>query len=381
MSRILVVTSSAPFVRGGHMVIAEETVGALRRAGHEAEIFQTPTNRFGRQFDAYEATRLTDVSEGADGRAIDQIITMRYPAYALRHPRHVVWLTHTMREYYDLWDHVMRGFGRKGRLKESLRRFFVHRLDRRLLTQNVSKLYTISQTVTDRLQHFIGVPSVALHPPAPARDYRCEAYEPYVFAVSRLHPLKRMDLLIEAMAVMKDRSLKAVIAGEGEDESRLRSLIREKGLEGRVELAGSLSEDAKLDHLARCRAVYFAPRNEDYGFVTLEAMSSGKAVLTATDSGGPTEQVEDGATGWILKPDAASFATRLDEIAGDAALAERMGGQGLAYAALHTWDKVAPQLVHTEPPSGLGARSLPLGSAKPGLGPQESIFRSGSSVL
>ena len=70
------------------MVIAEETVAALRRAGHEAEIFETPTNRFGRQFDAYEATRLTDVSEGADGRAIDQIITMRYPAFALRHPRH-----------------------------------------------------------------------------------------------------------------------------------------------------------------------------------------------------------------------------------------------------------------------------------------------------
>ena len=40
MSRILVVTSSAPFVRGGHMVIAEETVAALRRAGHEVTLFE-----------------------------------------------------------------------------------------------------------------------------------------------------------------------------------------------------------------------------------------------------------------------------------------------------------------------------------------------------
>src|SRR6185436_3425936 len=155
MSRILVVTSSAPFVRGGHMVIAEETVAALQRAGHEAEIFETPTNRFGRQFDAYEATRLTDVSEGADGRPIDQIITMRYPAFALRHPKHVCWLTHTMREYYDLWDSIIQGFGRKGRLKETVRRFFPHRLDRRLLSQNVTKLFTISQTVTNRLEHFL----------------------------------------------------------------------------------------------------------------------------------------------------------------------------------------------------------------------------------
>lgn len=345
MSRILVVTSSAPFVRGGHMVIAEETVEALRRAGHEAEIFETPTNRFGRQFDAYEATRLTDVSEGADGRAIDQIITMRYPAYALRHPRHVVWLTHTMREYYDLWDSVIAGFGRKGRLKETVRRFFIHRLDRRLLTRNVNKLFTISKTVTDRLNHFIGVPSEVLHPPAPARDYRCDAYDPYIFAVSRLHRLKRMDLLIESMAAMKDPSLRAVIAGEGDDEARLRGLIRDRGLEGRVDLVGPLSEQAKLDFYARCRAVYFAPRNEDYGFVTLEAMSSGKAVLTATDSGGPTEQVEHEATGFILQPEAAAFATRLDEIAGDAALAERMGQKGLAYAAGHTWDSVVKRLV------------------------------------
>jgi glycosyltransferase involved in cell wall biosynthesis len=345
MSRILVVTSSAPFVRGGHMVIAEETVAAFRRAGHEAEIFETPTNRFGRQFDAYEATRLTDVSEGADGRPIDQIVTLRYPAFALRHPKHVCWLTHTMREYYDLWDSVIAGFGRKGRLKETIRRYFIHRLDRRLLTLNVTKLFTISETVTARIRHFIDVPSTVLHPPAPARNYRCEAYDPYVFAVSRLHPLKRMDLLIQAMAAMKDASLRAVIAGEGDDLTRLRALIREKGLENRVDLVGALSEEAKLDHYARCRAVYFAPRSEDYGFVTLEAMSSGKPVITATDSGGPTEQVEPDSTGWILKPSADAFAAVLDQLAGDKALAERLGRNGLAYAARHTWDQVVAKLL------------------------------------
>jgi len=345
MSRILVVTSSAPFVRGGHMVIAEETVAALRRAGHEAEIFQTPTNRFGRQFDAYEATRLTDVSEGADGCSIDQIITMRYPAFALRHPKHVCWLTHTMREYYDLFDSLMSGFGRKGRLKETVRRFFMHRLDRNLLSLNVSRLFTISQTVTDRLDRFLQVPSTVLHPPAPARNYRCEAYEPYIFAVSRLHPLKRMDLLVEAMAAMKDRSLKAVIAGEGDDAARLRALIHEKGLDGRVDLPGPITEEAKLEHYARCRGVYFAPRNEDYGFVTLEAMSSGKPVLTATDSGGPTEQVEPGQTGWIVKPEAAAVAEALDQLAQDAGAAERMGRKGLDYAARHSWDQVIPKLL------------------------------------
>ena len=327
------------------MVIAEETVAALRRAGHEAEIFETPTNRFGRQFDAYEATRLTDVSEGADGRAIDQIITMRYPAFALRHPRHVCWLTHTMREYYDLFDSIMQGFGRKGRLKETIRKYFVHRLDRRLLTRNVSKLFTISQTVTDRLNHFIGVPSTVLHPPAPARDYRCEAYEPYVFAVSRLHRLKRMDLLIEAMALMKDRTFRAVIAGEGDDEAPLRELIRARGLEARVQLAGPLSESAKLDHLARCRAVYFAPRNEDYGFVTLEAMSSGKPCSPRLTQEVPPNRSSPSRRAGYSNPEAAAFAETLDNLAGDRGLAERLGRNGLAYAAKHSWDSVVPTLL------------------------------------
>jgi hypothetical protein len=57
MSRILVVTSGALFVRGGHLVIAEETAAALRRAGHSAEVLVTPQNRFGRQVSAYVATR------------------------------------------------------------------------------------------------------------------------------------------------------------------------------------------------------------------------------------------------------------------------------------------------------------------------------------
>ena len=49
--RVLVVTSGALFVRGGHLVIAEQTCEALRREGHDAELLVTPQNRFGRQLE------------------------------------------------------------------------------------------------------------------------------------------------------------------------------------------------------------------------------------------------------------------------------------------------------------------------------------------
>ena len=64
----------------------------------------TPQNRFGRQGAAYLATWFTDVGLGDHNKAVDQVISLRYPSYAVRHPNHVVWLNHTMREYYDQWE-------------------------------------------------------------------------------------------------------------------------------------------------------------------------------------------------------------------------------------------------------------------------------------
>jgi glycosyltransferase involved in cell wall biosynthesis len=343
--RILVVTSGALFVRGGHLTIAEETAAALRRAGHLADIVVTPQNRFGRQLSAYLSTWLTDVGETADGKPVDQVISLRFPSYAVRHPRHVCWLNHRMREYYDLWDRFVRGLGRKGRLKESVRRQIFHTLDGWLLRRNVTRLVAQSRTIQARLQRFGGIASEVLYPPPPERPYRTDGYGDYVFAVSRLHPLKRLDLLVEAAALVKDRSLAFRIAGEGEEGPRLRERVRALGLEGRVELLGAVSDAQLVDHYARCRAVYFAPWNEDYGFVTLEAFRSGKAVVTAVDSGGPAELVRHGENGLVAEPTAASIAARLDDLARDRALAERLGQAARRDADAHRWERAVEELL------------------------------------
>ena len=343
--RILVVTSGALFVRGGHLTIAEETAAAIRRAGHLADVLVTPQNRFGRQLSAYLATWLTDVGETADGQPVDQVISLRFPSYAVRHPRHVCWLNHRMREYYDLWERFVRGLGRKGRLKEGVRRRMFHTVDRWLLTHNVTRLVAQSRTIQARLQRFGGIRSELLYPPPPERPYRTDGYGDYVFAVSRLHPLKRLDLLVEAAALARDRSLSFKIAGEGEQESRLRERIRALGLEGRVELLGAVTDAQLVDHYARCRAVYFAPWNEDYGFVTLEAFRSGKAVVTAADSGGPAELVRHGENGLVSAPTAEALATELDALGRDRGLAERLGEAARRDAEAFRWERAVEELL------------------------------------
>jgi glycosyltransferase involved in cell wall biosynthesis len=343
--RIAVVTSDVPFVEGGHLTIARATVRALQDCGHEADLFTTPQNRFGRNFEAYLATRLTDVGLDGLGRRIDQVISFRFPSYAVRHKRHVCWLNHRLREYYDLWPILKSQLGVRGRLKESLRRWFIHRLDKALLKHNVTKLYAQSRTIQQRLRRWGNISSEVLHPPPPQKRYRTEGYQNVILAVSRLQRLKRLDLLVEAFRHVRNKRLGAVIIGDGPERDNLLRRVKEAGLENRVSFLGSADEETLLRNYGRCRAVFFCPRQEDYGLVTVEAFASRKAVITATDSGGPVELVRDGETGFIVRPDPKEVAEKLDLLASDPGRAEKMGEKAFRMVSGMTWQKAVRQLI------------------------------------
>jgi len=343
--RILVVTSDVTFVEGGHIMIARNTVRALRQQGYDADLVLTPQNRFGRQLRAYAATRFTDV--GLDGlhRPIHQVISLRFPSYAVKHPVHVCWLNHRMREYYDLWPTLRAQLRGKSVLKETIRRTLIRGLDRRLLTRNVTKLYAQSATIQARLRRWGNIPSEVLYPPPPTRDYRTESYQHFLLSVSRLQSLKRIDLFVEALGRTRNRDLKGIIIGDGPERERLQTLIRERGLEGRVHLLGGTDEETLLSHYARCLGVFFGPLNEDYGFVTAEAFASRKPVITTVDSGGPAELVRDGESGYVRPADPDSIAEAFDQLAESRGLAERMGRAGYAFISGLSWPETVKKLV------------------------------------
>lgn len=325
--------------------MARELVHALRAEGHEAALHVTPQNRFGRQAGAYWAAWCTDVGLAHENQRIDQVISLRYPAYAVRHERHVCWLNHRMREYYDLWDQFSGRLSAKNRLKEGIRRQILHHVDGYLLTRNVSRLFVISATVQARLARWGGLSSEVLHVPPPARPYRCAGYGDYFFAVSRLTPLKRFDLLLRALAEPIASGIRCVIGGEGAELAALARLRRQLDLDDRVDLVGRLDEATLLDHLARCRAVVFPPYNEDYGFVTVEAFASGKAVITCADSGGPAELVRDGESGFVTAPTPEALARAMRTLADDRQMAIRLGEAGAATAARMTWPTAIRKLL------------------------------------
>lgn len=350
MAVVLVVTSAPPLVEGGHIVIARALRHALEAAGHETDIVTTPSNRFGRQAAAYLANWCTDVGQTGDGRPVDHVISLRYPSYAVRHPRHVCWLNHTMREYYDLWDRFSAQLSWKGRVKEGFRRRLVHAADRYLLRQNVSRVVAQSQTIRDRLRTFGLVDADVLYPPPPPRAYRCDGYDGDLLLVSRLTPLKRVDLVLRALAHPAAGDARLVVAGDGEQRRALHELATDLGIADRVVFAGHLSDEELVEHLARCRAVVFAPYSEDFGFVTVEAFAAAKAVITTTDSGGPAELVVDGHNGRVVAPDVEPLAAAIGALAADAALAERLGRQGHADTAHLTWASTVERLLEAGMP-------------------------------
>ncbi|HEX4566727.1 MAG TPA: glycosyltransferase [Vicinamibacterales bacterium] len=343
MSRIAVVTSSPPMAEGGHMVIARELTRALRDSGHDASIVVTPQNRFGRQASAYWATWLTDVTS-TEGKPIDQVISLRYPSYAVRHPHHVCWLNHTMREYYDLWGRFRQQLSPQRRVKESIRRAAIHAADRYLLTRNVTRLFVQSRTIQQRLAMWPNLRSTVVYPPAPRRAYRCDGYAGSFLFISRLEPLKRADLAIRAVAMAGARASLEIV-GDGVERPALERLAVELGVASRITFTGRVSDAEMLTRLARCRAVVFPPLLEDFGFVTVEAFAARKAVITCEDSGGPAELVRDGVNGFVCDAAPESVAEAMTRILDDAGLAERLGAAAFDAGSTLTWPETIRQLV------------------------------------
>jgi len=100
--------------------------------------------------------------------------------------------------------------------------------------------------------------------------------------------------------------------------------------------------------MAGSLGMVLTPHDEDYGFTTLEAFFAGKPVVTTTDAGGVLEFVEDGATGFVVEPEPAAIAGRIDDLFEDRSLCERMGTEGRDRVRQRvTWDKAIAALTAT----------------------------------
>ena len=345
---ILVATTQVPFVHGGAEVHARNLVEALRAAGHAAEIVAVPFKWYPpeRMLDAMLACRLLDLTE-ANGRKVDRVIGLKFPAYLIPHPQKVLWILHQHRQAYEQWEHPLSDMIYYGNGREV--RDAIRLADTRLIPE-ARAVFTNSQNVSRRLQQYCGLASTPLyHPPSNPDAFYCEDAEPYFFFPSRINASKRQLLAVQALALVPGNA-KLIFCGESEDDAYYEKIQREivdAGLESRVRFHGRVSEKEKLQLYANCLAVVYPPIDEDYGYITLEAMLSSKPVLTCTDSGGPLEFVRDGGSGHVTAPEPAALAeamTRMQENGAQAAEFGRAGRQDYLRKDI-TWEAVVETLL------------------------------------
>ena len=327
--RILIATSQVPFVRGGAEILAEGLEAALRGAGHDVETVRLPFKWYPpeRIPEQILATRLFDLTESS-GTRVDRVIGLRFPAYLLPHPNKVLWVLHQYRAAYDMWGSELcdlMHFPNGREVRDAIRA-----ADRAFLPE-ARAIYTIARNVADRMKRFCHLDAEALyHPPHAADLFRCAAAEDFLYFPSRINPTKRQLLVVEAVALCRE-PVRVRFAGAADDYAYERTAgerIRELGLGDRVEWLGSITDERKRDLYARCLGVIFPPVDEDYGYVTLEAMLASKPVITCGDSGGPLEFVRDGETGLVVDPAPQALAAAMDRLWHDRGPAARLGEAG-----------------------------------------------------
>lgn len=346
--RIAVANVQVPFVHGGAEVHADNLVRHLRARGFETELVTIPFKWYPpeRLIESIAAARMLDLTE-ANGVRIDRLIGLKFPIYLAPHPDKVLWILHQYRSAYDLWDHPDHGDLINLPSGQAVRAA-IHYADRRFIPE-ARAVYANSRNVAQRLAHYNGINAKPLyHPPGDAEQFHCAVAEDFLFFPSRITPLKRQLLVIEALALCK-QPVRVVFTGAAEVPAYMAELqqrCRETGLGDRAVFAGFTSQAEKLDYFARSLGIVYSPVDEDYGYVTLEAMLSSKPVVTTLDSGGPLEFVEHESTGFVCAPDAASLATSMDELWCNRSVASRMGKAGRAlYDALGiSWDLVVETL-------------------------------------
>ena len=270
----------------------------------------------------------------------DRVVCLKFPAYGLAHPSKSLWLCHQHRSAYELFDAAGAG------ADDHALRQGVAEYDNRHLAA-IPRRYTISRRVSQRLREANGIEAESLyHPPPWAPDhYRAEA-QPFVFFPSRVEDAKRQELVVRAMALVRSPGF-AAFAGEGGQVGRLRELATTLGVADRVRFLGRVTREEMLALYARATAVCFTPLDEDYGYVTLEAMLSSKPVVTCRDSGGPLEFVVPGETGDVVAPEPAEVARAIDGMLSDPARAARLGRAGREHYSrlVPAWEHVVAKLL------------------------------------
>ena len=168
----------------------------------------------------------------------------------------------------------------------------------------------------------------------------------YLFFVGRFVHKKGVDILIRAVSLLKNNSLKLVIEGKGEEKENLEKLIIELGLSERIILVGgNLSEEQKFEYMKGALIGIVPSRIEPFGIVALEYLSCGTPLI-ASKTGGLFDILEDQKTCIFFENENyKELAKKIDELLADKELRKALSANGKDLVKKYTWDEVSKKYI------------------------------------
>lgn len=247
----------------------------------------------------------------------------------------VTWLHHVHAEMWDL--SLPPRLAKMGRLLESR---IAPPLYRR------TPIITLSDSSKSELVGELGFRASRVTVVPPGIDPRFTPGEqrsarPLVVAVGRLVPVKRFDLLIDALTDLKERQpeLEAVIVGEGYCREELEAQVHAASAEEWITLPGRVSDSELIDLYRRAWVVAASSLREGWGMTLTEAAACATPAV-ATRIAGHSDALIDGETG-LLVDGRDEMASALDRLLSDHDLRTSMSHAARARAERLTWEATA----------------------------------------
>ncbi|MGC8478557.1 MAG: glycosyltransferase [Candidatus Micrarchaeia archaeon] len=247
----------------------------------------------------------------------------------------VLWYCHTpLREVYDLYRYRLSIKKRVEKPAYIIGSIAVRNIDKKVV-KKIEGILANSNNTKLRIERYLGRNDAkVVNPGIDVEGYENKGTERFFFYPSRFSPNKRQEYVIKAFEILKKRygklGYKLVLAGAVSRDKFYYSYyeyIKKLASEVQdIEVLENAKDEEVRSLMSRATAILYAPIDEDFGLVPLEAMASMKPII-AVGQGGPKETVVNGKTGYLVRNEE-EMAEMMNFVIEHPKIAEQLGKEG-----------------------------------------------------
>jgi glycosyltransferase involved in cell wall biosynthesis len=175
---------------------------------------------------------------------------------------------------------------------------------------------------------------------------RIERSEKRILFVGRLHPIKGVRYLLQAMLLIHKDMPKArlILVGDGEERDYLENLTDHLGLRECVDFVGKVPHGRIPDFMRQSDLFVLPSLSESFGIVNLEAMAC-RLPIVATNVAGIPDLIENGVNGYLVPPENfQEMANKIMLILKDPLLAYKLSENNFKKSQAYSWEKITEKL-------------------------------------